>query len=107
MFGVDDNAANDDVTDETVKNDVDDEVAEEIRKEIDDDVETIHSSHAENLVKTGFHDDARQKKVGIEGTGFMTPYHGERYHLSERVGSNETPKNARELFNRRHATIDM
>ncbi|CAA0821528.1 Unknown protein [Striga hermonthica] len=38
-------------------------------------------------------------------TGFMTPYHGERYHLPEWLGSNQLPDNARELFNRRHATV--
>ncbi|CAA0817225.1 Unknown protein [Striga hermonthica] len=37
--------------------------------------------------------------------GFMTPYRGERYHLPEWLGSNQLPGNARELFNRRHATV--
>ncbi|CAA0838951.1 Unknown protein [Striga hermonthica] len=35
----------------------------------------------------------------------MTPYRGERYHLPEWLGSNQLPDNARELFNRRHATV--
>ncbi|CAA0836169.1 Unknown protein [Striga hermonthica] len=35
----------------------------------------------------------------------MTPYRGERYHLPEWLGSNQLPGNARELFNRRHATV--
>ncbi|CAA0811975.1 Unknown protein [Striga hermonthica] len=37
--------------------------------------------------------------------GFMSPYRGDRYHLPEWIRSNQTPKNARELFNRRHATV--
>ncbi|CAA0811985.1 Unknown protein [Striga hermonthica] len=37
--------------------------------------------------------------------GFMSPYRGDRYHLPEWICSNQTPKNARELFNRRHATV--
>ncbi|CAA0819351.1 Unknown protein [Striga hermonthica] len=37
--------------------------------------------------------------------GFLSPYRGDRYHLPERIRSNQTPKNARELFNRRHATV--
>ncbi|CAA0841043.1 Unknown protein [Striga hermonthica] len=37
--------------------------------------------------------------------GFMAPYRGDRYHLPEWIRSNKTPKTARELFNRRHATV--
>ncbi|CAA0830916.1 Unknown protein [Striga hermonthica] len=37
--------------------------------------------------------------------GFMTQYRGERYHLPEWLGSNQLSGNARELFNRRHATV--
>ncbi|CAA0830893.1 Unknown protein [Striga hermonthica] len=37
--------------------------------------------------------------------GFLSPYRGNRYHLPEWIHSNQTPKNARELFNRRHATV--
>ncbi|CAA0816623.1 Unknown protein [Striga hermonthica] len=37
--------------------------------------------------------------------GFLSPYRGDRYHLPEWIRSNQTPKNARELFNRRHATV--
>ncbi|CAA0810607.1 Unknown protein [Striga hermonthica] len=35
----------------------------------------------------------------------MAPYRGDMYHLPEWTRSNQTPKNARELFNRRHATV--
>ncbi|KAK6156513.1 hypothetical protein DH2020_010761 [Rehmannia glutinosa] len=37
--------------------------------------------------------------------GFLSPYHGERYHLPEWVGSNSNPSIMKELFNRRHATV--
>ncbi|CAA0838957.1 Unknown protein [Striga hermonthica] len=37
--------------------------------------------------------------------GFLSPYRGDRYHLPEWIRSNQTPQNARELFNRRHATV--
>ncbi|KAK6160636.1 hypothetical protein DH2020_004017 [Rehmannia glutinosa] len=37
--------------------------------------------------------------------GFLSPYHGERYHLPEWVGSNSNPSTMKELFNRRHATV--
>ncbi|CAA0806910.1 Unknown protein [Striga hermonthica] len=36
---------------------------------------------------------------------FLSPYLGDRYHLPEWIRSNQTPQNARELFNRRHATV--
>ncbi|XP_020263332.1 uncharacterized protein LOC109839313 [Asparagus officinalis] len=35
--------------------------------------------------------------------GFISPYHGVRYHLKEQIG--RTPKNRRELFNLRHSSL--
>ncbi|KAL0399934.1 UNVERIFIED_CONTAM: hypothetical protein Sradi_2336700 [Sesamum radiatum] len=37
------------------------------------------------------------------GEGFLTPYHGVRYHLKEWDRGGGGPQNARELFNLRHA----
>ncbi|CAA0840427.1 Unknown protein [Striga hermonthica] len=37
--------------------------------------------------------------------GFLSPYRGDRYHLPELIRSNQTPKNSRELLNKRHATV--
>ncbi|KAK6151519.1 hypothetical protein DH2020_014154 [Rehmannia glutinosa] len=36
---------------------------------------------------------------------FLSPYHGERYHIPEWVGANRNPSTVKELFNRRHATV--
>ncbi|KAG6386419.1 hypothetical protein SASPL_155319 [Salvia splendens] len=37
--------------------------------------------------------------------GFMAPYEGVRYHLHEYRGANLLPRNAKELFNHRHASV--
>ncbi|KAL1565826.1 hypothetical protein AAHA92_01507 [Salvia divinorum] len=37
--------------------------------------------------------------------GFMAPYEGVRYHLDEYRGANLLPRNAKELFNHRHASV--
>ncbi|XP_020262747.1 uncharacterized protein LOC109838736 [Asparagus officinalis] len=36
-------------------------------------------------------------------SGFISPYHGVRYHLKEQIG--RTPRNSRELFNLRHSSL--
>lgn len=37
--------------------------------------------------------------------GFIAPFQGVRYHLNEFRGANKLPRNARELFNHRHASL--
>ncbi|XP_016698872.1 uncharacterized protein [Gossypium hirsutum] len=37
--------------------------------------------------------------------GFLAPYLGVRYHLHEYRGSNQLPRNAKELFNHRHSSL--
>jgi len=38
-------------------------------------------------------------------TGILTPYRGVRYHLKETARANQRPKNPKELFNLRHASL--
>ncbi|CAA0806872.1 Unknown protein [Striga hermonthica] len=51
------------------------------------------------------HGKYRCRKAYANVPGFLSPYRDDRYHLPEWIRSNQTPKNARELFNRRHATV--
>lgn len=37
--------------------------------------------------------------------GFIAPYLGVRYHVHEYSGANNLPRNAKELFNHRHASL--
>lgn len=37
--------------------------------------------------------------------GFIAPYQGFRYHIQEYRGANQLPRNAKELFNHRHAYL--
>jgi hypothetical protein len=37
--------------------------------------------------------------------GFIAPYQGVRYHIHEYRGGNQLPRNAKELFNHRHACL--
>lgn len=44
--------------------------------------------------------------MGYSNTeGFIAPFQGARYHLHEYRGANQLPRNAKELFNHRHASL--